>query len=159
MMPGEEREPLLEVANARWRRKSALICLGLLTLGVSALVSAILLCYFRYWENSPSIKVLSLNTWGMPATFGSYDKELRMAAIGDFINKTEHDVYLLEELWMRPDHATIKNSLGPELHMTEYDDLNKCQGTIWPWGCSGLAIISRYHNTPHDHRTGFLSHI
>ena len=108
-MPEEERDTLLEVATSRWRRKSALMCLGLLTLGVAALVTAILLSYFHFWEeNSPSIKVLSLNTWGMPATFGSYDKELRMAAIGDFINQTDHDVYLLEELWMRPDHNNIK---------------------------------------------------
>ena len=50
---------------------------------------------------------MSLNTWGMPHSLGSEDKELRMAAIGRYINQSEHDVYLLEELWMRPDHATI----------------------------------------------------
>jgi len=145
-MPEEEREPLLEVANARWRRKSALICLGLLTLGVSALVSAILLCYFRYWEDNPSIKVLSLNTWGMPATFGSYDKELRMTAIGDFINKTEHDVYLLEELWMRPDHNNIRSRIPADWFMTTVGDMSNglCDGKIAPDGCSGLAIVSKF---------------
>ena len=145
-MPEEEREHLLEVANPRWRRKSALICLGLVTLGVSALVSAILLCYFRYWDNSPSIKVLSLNTWGMPATFGSYDKELRMAAIGDFINKTEHDVYLLEELWMRPDHNNIRGRIPAGWFMTTAGEMSNgfCDGEIAPDGCSGLAIVSKF---------------
>jgi len=146
-MPEEERETLLEVANSRWRRKSALICLGLLTLGVSALVTAILLSYFHYWhDNSPSIKVLSLNTWGMPATFGSYDKELRMAAIGDFINQTDHDVYLLEELWMRPDHNNIRRRIPANWFMTTVGEMSNgfCDGRIAPDGCSGLAIVSKF---------------
>ena len=29
-------------------------------------------------------------------------------AIGEYIAKAEFDVYLLAELWMRPDHATIR---------------------------------------------------
>ena len=164
-MPEEERETLLEVANSRWRRKSALICLGLLTLGVSALVTAILLSYFHYWhDNSPSIKVLSLNTWGMPATFGSYDKELRMAAIGDFINQTDHDVYLLEELWMRPDHNNIRRRIPADWFMTTVGEMSNgfcdgeyftgtspsnnshifISGEIAPDGCSGLAIVSKF---------------
>jgi len=146
-MPEEERDPLLEVANSRWRRKSALICVLLVILGTSALVTAILLSYFHYWEdNSPSIKVLSLNTWGMPATFGSYDKELRMAAIGDFINKTEHDVYLLEELWMRPDHNNIRSRIPADWFMTTAGEMSNgwCDGEVAPDGCSGLAIVSKF---------------
>ena len=42
------------------------------------------------------LKVMSLNTWGMPYSLGSYDKELRMAAIGQYINQSEHDIYLLQ---------------------------------------------------------------
>ena len=79
-----------------------------------------------------------------------------MEKIGHLLGRGDYDLVLLEELWMRPDHETIKAALGPGLHMTEYDDLNKCQGTIWPWGCSGLAIISRYKiiaTTPHPHHT------
>ena len=67
---------------------------------------------------------MSLNTWGMPASLGSYDKEMRMAAIGQYINQSEHDIYLLEELWMRPDHAHIKSLLPPGYQMTEVMDLN-----------------------------------
>ena len=54
---------------------------------------------------------MSLNTWGMPASLGSVYKEDRMIAIGEHISKAEFDVYLLEELWMRGDHATIKAHL------------------------------------------------
>ena len=66
-----------------------------------------------------------------------------MERIGHLLADGDYDLVLLEELWMRPDHETIKSKLGPGLHMTEYDDLNQCQGTLWPWGCSGLAIVSR----------------
>ena len=82
---------------------------------------------------------MALNVWGMPAKVGSEDKELRIKvglnifffwpsskhkehlqhmmnpqAIGEYIAKAEFDVYLLAELWMRPDHATIEASL-PEV--------------------------------------------
>ena len=103
-MSEEDSAPLLEVASASWRRRSSLLCTALLLLGGAALVTAVLVSYFSYWDgqeaNTPSLKVLTLNTWGMPATFGSYDKKLRMEAIGDFINKSEHDIYLLEEVVM-----------------------------------------------------------
>ena len=40
------------------------------------------------------------------------DKERRIAGIGDFIAKdTEHDVFLLNDLWMRADHDTIRKAL------------------------------------------------
>ena len=57
--------------------------------------------------------MLSLNAWGMPKTLGSKDKLIRMDAIGQHIKKGEHDVYLLQELWMRPDHAKIKSCIPP----------------------------------------------
>jgi len=145
-MSGEDREPLLEEASPRWRRKSSLLCLGLVMVGGLALVTAILLSYSHYWDNSPAVKVLTLNTWGMPATFGSYDKELRMAAIGDFINKSEHDIYLLEELWMRADHETVRERIPADWFMTTVGELSNgaCDGRIAPDGCSGLAVVSRY---------------
>ena len=42
------------------------------------------------------------------------DKEERISAIGEYIkayNET-YDVVILQELWMRPDHSTIKDSLS-----------------------------------------------
>jgi mannose-1-phosphate guanylyltransferase len=35
--------------------------------------------------------------------------QARMIEIGKKIAKQEYDVYLLEELWMKPDHATVKS--------------------------------------------------
>ena len=58
----------------------------------------------------PNFKVLSLNTWGMPEKLGSKDKEQRMAAISEELKRGEYDLYLFEELWMRPDYETIKSS-------------------------------------------------
>ena len=66
-------------------------------------------------SSTPSTKpfsVFSLMVWGSPGAFGVNDKELRMKAIGNWIaNDTEHDVYLLNDLWMRADHETIRQSL------------------------------------------------
>jgi len=149
-MSEEDSAPLLEVASASWRRRTSLLCTALLLLGGAALVTAVLLSYFSYWDgqeaNTPSLKVLTLNTWGMPATFGSYDKKLRMEAIGDFINKSEHDIYLLEELWMRGDHETIRKRIPQDWYMTTVGELShgKCDGDVFPDGCSGLAVVSRF---------------
>ena len=89
---------------------------------------------------------MSLNTWGMPHSFGSEDKEVRMVAIGQHINQSDHDIYLLEELWMRPDYETIKRFVPDGWYMTDYSEMTngKCDGTIGPDGCSGLAVVSRY---------------
>lgn len=89
---------------------------------------------------------MSLNTWGMPHSLGSEDKELRMAAIGRYINKSEHDVYLLEELWMRPDYATIARHVPEGWFITDYSAMTNggCDGVAAPDGCSGLAVVSRF---------------
>ena len=59
--------------------------------------------------DSIPFSVFSLMVWGSPGSFGVEDKETRMAAIGTWIAQdTEHDVWLLNDLWMRPDHDTIK---------------------------------------------------
>ena len=42
------------------------------------------------------MKVMTLNTWGMPAKLGAWDKEERMAAIGRYLARGEYDVILLE---------------------------------------------------------------
>jgi len=88
---------------------------------------------------------MSLNTWGMPHSFGSEDKEVRMVAIGQHINQSDHDIYLLEELWMRPDYETIKRFVPDGWYMTDYSEMTngKCDGKVAPDGCSGLALVSK----------------
>ena len=48
--------------------------------------------------NYSGLRVLSLNVWGMPALVGALDKELRISAIGDFVQKAEYDIYLFSEV-------------------------------------------------------------
>ena len=53
-----------------------------------------------------------------------------MAAIGDFINKADHDVYLLQELWMRPDHNNIRRRIPAGWFMTTVGEMSNglCDG-------------------------------
>ena len=76
---------------------------------------------------------MSLNTWGMPATFGSEFKEERMKAIGEEIAKGEFDLYLLEELWMQPDHTLIaSNATSANFSITGFRQLAlpTCDGRV-----------------------------
>ena len=96
-------------------------------------------------KNNISLKIMSLNTWGMPQLFGSEDKEARMNAIGRHIRKAEHDLYLLEELWMRHDHKKIQKYVPVGWYMTDYDEMTngKCDGVAAPDGCSGQRKMLR----------------
>lgn len=143
----DEGVPLLEVENSRWRRRSTMVCITVFLLGLVGLIGSILACYFLMVStNAIPLKVMSLNTWGMPHSFGSEDKEVRMVAIGQHINQSDHDIYLLEELWMRPDYETIKRFVPDGWYMTDYSEMTngKCDGKVAPDGCSGLALVSKF---------------
>jgi hypothetical protein len=117
---GSDRRRLVEEDNdgdssssgayifARRHRRCLLIllALGLISVGHA---TAIYFIYFRChsMNNCSTLRVMALNTWGMPANFGSEYKEQRMAAIADELEKANYDIYLFEELWMQPDHTTI----------------------------------------------------
>jgi len=149
-------DPLIEPASATrvWRRKTTFFCLGLVLLGLLGLGLALGLSYSLNGGKVPlpgvSLKVMALNTWGIPATFGSHDKTLRMRGIGNVIQKQEYDIYLLEELWMKADHELIRKMIPENFSMTSVEDFNNpnqetlCDGVVAPDGCSGLAIVSRY---------------
>ncbi len=71
-----------------------------------------------------------------------------MTAIGEWIRNHSDslDVVILQELWMRPDHARIASLLeGTGLQMTAVGDLasSMCDGRAAPTWCSGLALITR----------------
>jgi len=137
--------------GTRWWKKSKYCCPLLFTVGVICLGIAIGVCIYKNAYHDPiDLKIMALNTWGVPGTFGSHDKEKRMEQIGAKIAKKEYDIYLLEELWMRPDHATIQKLVPEGYKMTEVYDLASkgiCDGRATPTGCSGLAIISKYNFT------------
>jgi len=113
---------------------------------------AVYFIYFKdYWTCDDEatclpFRVMSLNTWGMPARLGSQYKTERMKAIAEELSKAEYDLYLFEELWMRGDYKTIRAGVPEGYHMTEYSALTngKCDGVIAPDGCSGLAVVSKY---------------
>jgi hypothetical protein len=91
------------------------------------------------------LKVMSLNTWGMPASLGSKYKSERMQAISDEVSKGRYDLYLFQELWMQADYETVRAGLPEGFHMTGFRELalSTCDGRIAPGFCSGLAIVSR----------------
>jgi len=138
-----------EVSRTPWWKKSKYMCPLLFMIGVCCLAAVVAICIYKNaYEGPIALSIMSLNCWGTPGSMGAVDKELRMKEIGKMIQKKEHDLYLLEELWMRPDHATIQgyvNSTGYQ--MTEVGDLavpNWCDGRVDPMYCSGLAIVSKY---------------
>lgn len=135
--------PLVGGRGERCRKRN---CILLSLSGLVLLSSLVIAGYVMYWKDVVGLRVMALNTWGMPATLGAYDKEERMAAIGKMLALQEYDIIMLEELWMRPDHATINKSLPSSYRMTSYDELTEsgCDGSYTPLGCSGLAIVSRF---------------
>jgi len=155
-----DSDPLITETSQPRGCKSKFLCPALVLLGVSCLVTAIVCSYFFNYEfqEGVPIRVLSLNTWGMPHSLGSMDKEIRIPAIANMVRKKEFDVYLFEELWMRGDHSIVeKAAASVGYYMTKYDDLAQkaciqpfifdficCDGIIAPGGCSGLAVASRY---------------
>jgi len=143
--PGAREAP----RSCAWRHKWCL--------GISLALFLILIChavavYFIYLECNDfvgqcvRVKVLALNTWGMPALFGSQYKTERMLAIRDMLAKGEHDLYLFEELWMEGDHNTVASGTPGGFTFTGFRQLAlpTCDGRVAPTFCSGLAIASRY---------------
>ena len=97
-------------------------------------------------EKETSLKLLSLMVWGSPGSFGTEDKELRIAAIGNLTQTSNWDIIVLSDLWMRPDHQKIQQTIPEGWDMTSVADLSlpSCDGVIAPEFCSGLAVVSRF---------------
>ncbi|XP_023327042.1 uncharacterized protein LOC111700390 [Eurytemora carolleeae] len=149
---------LSNVDPARPRCSASLfLCPLLFLIGCAGVLIAILLGFFATVQEGVPLRILSLNTWGINAVFGAKDKEFRMEHIGQMVSNMEYDIYLFQELWMRPDHDTIAKHLPKGYYMTAYDDLAQrpcpwwpfspfwcCDGDDLPAGCSGLAVVSRF---------------
>lgn len=152
---GSDRAHLLEEDDARnsgcvARVKRHKWCVIISAMLVAILLGHAIAVFFLYFQcsslNCVGLKLMTLNTWGMPGSLGSQFKTERMAAIADEISKGEKDLYLLEELWMRPDHEVIRAKIPKGYHMTYVGDLalSTCDGRAGPEFCSGLAIISKF---------------
>lgn len=124
--------------------------IGILLILCFIVLGHALAIYFLYFKCNSSdcigLKMMTLNTWGMPKSLGSQFKEERMAAIGREIAKAERDIYLLQELWMEPDYQTIRANLPKGYFMTLFRQLglSTCDGHAGPEFCSGLSVISRF---------------
>jgi len=158
-----EREPLLdnhggedqETATCVGRHRRLLIVLVIL-LCWAVIISALVVNFVVVSPAIPTpgedreLTLVSLSVWGSPASFGTLDKEERIQSIGEYIvNHTSVDLFLLQELWMRPDHETIRDMLQQkraDLQMTAVGDLAPalCDGRVAPTFCSGLAVVSRF---------------
>lgn len=126
-------------------------CLGLLFVLFLILMGHGLAIYFIYIRCNADngcmkVTMMALNTWGMPAFFGSKFKTERMKAIADVVKEGEFDIYLFEELWMQPDHTTIANAVPKGYYMTQFRELAlaTCDGRVAPTDCSGLAIATKF---------------
>jgi len=97
-------------------------------------------------EGGTNLRLLSLMVWGSPGSFGTADKELRIAAIGNLTHRPDWDIFVLSDLWMRPDHDKIQQLIPEGWDMTSVGDLSlpSCDGVIAPEFCSGLAVVSRF---------------
>ena len=124
-----ERSPLLQKGSQRSRPVASItaICLLIFVVGCIAVAAAISLSFgqadssdhpntttsrgpgelqyqlFASYVNMAAdtftFSVFSLMVWGSPGSFGVLDKELRMAAIGQYIAAdTDHDVFLLNDV-------------------------------------------------------------
>ena len=80
----------------------------------------------------------------MPATLGSEFKEDRMKLISERISKNDYDLFLLEELWMSPDHDTIAAKVPENYTMTGFRQLSlpTCDGKAGPDFCSKFHFLS-----------------
>ena len=103
-----------------------------------------------------TMKVLSLNTWGLNWPF-SEDKWYRVRALRNIIALGDYDVILLQEVWFRRDYDIIRSAVP---YASYFESFNQCSGYFLPMECSGLVILSR-HKIEHveflpfrDGRTG-----
>lgn len=89
--------------------------------------------------DSVSVRVLSLNCWGI--RYFSKHCPQRYAMIGDMLCKEEHDIVLLQEVWSEKDYLSLKQKLASSHPYSHYFK----SGVIG----SGLAIFSKHriHDT------------
>lgn len=92
-------------------------------------------------SDSSVLKVLNLNTWGLTWPW-SEDRNYRFRALKEIIALSNYDIILLQEVWYRNDYDVIRKSVP---YITYFESFNAGCTAYWlPFGCSGLAILSRH---------------
>ena len=88
------------------------------------------------------LKVLDVNMWGLPESFGSKDKRARFHALRDIVTShPEYDVILLQEVWLHEDYDTIRKAVP---YATDFGFYRNCTAALMQADCDGLAILSRH---------------
>ena len=101
-------------------------------------------------SNTFTLRVLTINVWGFKAW--AEEKQVRMSAIADFINKTEYDVVLIQEAWYNKDYQILKDTLPYSSFYGALGSLlcppsrnNQSFYTqLLPLDCHGLMILSNH---------------
>ncbi|XP_059177893.1 putative neutral sphingomyelinase [Physella acuta] len=82
------------------------------------------------------LKLFTLNSWGLPFPIVCKNRNERICAIGDFLLKSDFDIVVLEEIWVKSDFQTLKQKLQKNLPYSHYF----YSGAIG----SGLCVFSKY---------------
>ncbi|CAL1542971.1 unnamed protein product [Lymnaea stagnalis] len=101
-----------------------------------------------------SLKVLTLNCWGLPFPVICKNRQERICAIGDYINDNGLDIVILEEIWVKSDFQKLRQKLQLRMPFSHYF----YSGTIG----SGICVFSkhlisetsyhRFHLNGHPHK-------
>jgi endonuclease/exonuclease/phosphatase family metal-dependent hydrolase len=85
--------------------------------------------------------VLNVNMWGLFWPFGR-DHEPRFLALRQILQQGSFDIVLLQEVWLKKQYNTIRDSMPYASHFEAY---NGCTGNeLFPHECSGLVVLSRH---------------
>ncbi|KAA1467824.1 inositol phosphophingolipids phospholipase C [Dentipellis sp. KUC8613] len=80
------------------------------------------------------IRVFSLNCWGLK--YVSKDRHERIAAISNFLSRSDYDIVALQELWVYSDYETVRTSVAKHLPYAKFF----YSGALG----AGLAIFTRF---------------
>ncbi|KAI8752839.1 sphingomyelin phosphodiesterase 2-like isoform X2 [Biomphalaria glabrata] len=83
-----------------------------------------------------TLKVFTLNCWGLPLPLLCKHHQERIAAIGDYLKVQDYDMVVLEEVWVKSDFQELKQKLVRVLPFSHYF----YSGTIG----SGLCVFSKH---------------
>merc|ERR1712105_379247 len=100
------------------------------------------------------IKILSLNMWGVNPFEGLQDSRMgflsphkteRVDATSKAIEKAEHDIVFLQEVWFKEDHDKLAASMNFSTYFgldTQCAAQDKPNQIVFPTHCHGLVTLS-----------------
>ncbi|KAH9491532.1 Sphingomyelin phosphodiesterase 2, neutral membrane (Neutral sphingomyelinase) [Bulinus truncatus] len=83
-----------------------------------------------------TLKIITLNCWGLPFPILCKNREERITAIGDHLKQSDFDIVVLEEIWVKSDFRKLREKLLTVLPFSHYF----YSGTIG----SGVCVFSKH---------------